>query len=62
MLEFLENRTIITVSAWLGVALTIILIYLYFRKKGRDERERGIFATASLIALCAFCILVNISG
>lgn len=61
MLAILENSTVIWVSAWLTTVLLVIFIYLYVRKKGRDERERGIFATASFIALCVYFAIVNLS-
>lgn len=61
MLEYFENSTIMWVVAWLGVALTVLFIYLFFCKSGRDERGRGIFAISSFIALCAFFLVVNIS-
>lgn len=35
-------------------------VFFYFSKEGRDERGRGLIATASLIALFALFFLLNI--
>lgn len=57
---FLENKTILFISAWLTFPLSITFIYLYFRKNGRDERGRGIFATSCFIAMCLLLVLINL--
>ncbi len=39
-----------------------VFIFFYFSKEGRDERGRGLIATASLIAFVALFFLLNTVG
>jgi len=58
----MENRIIAMLSLVLSIMQLICFFYLYLSKNGADERGRGIFATASFIALVTFLILVNLFG
>lgn len=59
IISILENQTMLHVSSVLTIIFTIILVFLFFHKNGRDERGRGIFATACFIAICVYIILTN---
>ena len=43
-----------------GILGFLLLGFFYFSKEGRDERGRGLIATASLIAFVALFFLLNI--
>ena len=36
-------------------------IFFYFSKEGRDERGRGLIATASLVAFVVLFVLLNVA-
>ncbi len=62
MKEFLEN---LSVNHWLYYVFLIIglltfsyVAYFFFSKEGRDERGRGIFASASAITF-VFMIIIS---
>ena len=55
-----DNRIFMKINAGFGFLLFGFFIYFYFSKEGRDERGRGLIATASLISYIMLFILLNI--
>ncbi len=64
MVELIEilfdSRVFMRVDAAIGFVLFGVFIYFYFSKEGRDERGRGIIATAALISFFVLFIVLNI--
>lgn len=56
----LDSRVFMRANGILGFLLLGLFIFFYFSKEGRDERGRGLIATASLIAFVALFFLINI--
>ena len=52
----LDSRVFMRANGILGFLLLGLFIFFYFSKEGRDERGRGLIATASLIAFVALLI------
>ena len=54
MIEWLtrlfDNRTFMQINAVFGFLFLGYFLFFYFSKEGRDERGRGLVATASLIS------------
>ncbi len=48
------------VDAVFGFLFLGFFVFLYFSKEGKDERGRGLIATASLIAFVMLFVLLNI--
>lgn len=48
------------INAVTGFVLLGYFVFFYFSKEGRDERGRGLIATASLIAYAVLFVLLNI--
>lgn len=66
MAEWLNNlfdsRIFMKINAGFGFLLLGFFIYFYFSKEGKDERGRGLIATASLISFAVLFFLMNIFG
>ncbi|MCI8860495.1 hypothetical protein E5329_21020 [Petralouisia muris] len=64
MVELIEilfdSRVFMKVDAVIGFVLFGVFIYFYFSKEGRDERGRGILATATLVSYFVLFIALNI--
>ena len=48
-----DSRIFMKVNAVLGFLFLGFFVFFYFSKEGKDERGRGLIATASLIAFIA---------
>ena len=63
MIEWLtvlfDSRVFMKANAILGFVLLGTFIFFYFSKEGRDERGRGLIATASLVAFVVLFVLLN---
>ena len=46
----LDSKFLMRANGILGFLLLGFFVFFYFSKEGRDERGRGLIATASLIA------------
>lgn len=57
--KFSSNILIFRVGVIWTVAITILLIVLFFVKSSRDERGRAIIGKASIISTIVFIILIN---
>ncbi|MCI9022543.1 MAG: hypothetical protein HFH32_17850 [Eubacterium sp.] len=57
-----DNRIFMRLNAWLGFLFLGFFVFFYFSKEGKDERGRGLIATASLIAFAALFVLLNIAA
>lgn len=57
-----DSRIFMKLNAWFGFLLLGLFIYFYFSKEGKDERGRGLVATASLIAFVMLFFLLNIAA
>ena len=64
MIEWLtrlfDNRTFMQINAAFGFLFLGYFLFFYFSKEGRDERGRGLVATASLISYVVLFFLLNI--
>lgn len=64
MIEWLtrlfDNRTFMRINAVFGFLFLGFFLFFYFSKEGRDERGRGLVATASLISYVVLFFLLNI--
>ena len=64
MIEWLtrlfDNRTFMQINAVFGFLFLGFFLFFYFSKEGRDERGRGLVATASLISYVVLFFLLNI--
>lgn len=58
--HFLDSTVCMRANGILGFVLLGLFIFFYFSKEGRDERGRGLIATASLISFVALFFLINI--
>lgn len=56
----MENKIFLQTSAIFGFLLLGLFVYFYFSKEGRDERGRGLIATASFSAFVILFIVLNI--
>ena len=65
MIEWLtvlfDSRVFMKANAILGFVLLGFFIFFYFSKEGRDERGRGLIATASLAAFVVLFVLLNVA-
>lgn len=63
MIEWLtvlfDSRVFMKANAILGFVFLGFFIFFYFSKEGRDERGRGLIATASLAAFVVLFVLLN---
>ena len=57
-----DSRIFMKVNAVLGFLFLGFFVFFYFSKEGKDERGRGLIATASLIAFAALFVLLNIAA
>ena len=55
-----DSRIFMKINAGFGFLLFGFFLYFYFSKEGRDERGRGLIATASLISYIMLFMLLNI--
>ena len=66
MIEWLtvlfDSRVFMKANAILGFVLLGFFIFFYFSREGRDERGRGLIATASLAAFVVLFVLLNIAA
>ena len=66
MIEWLtvlfDSRVFMKANAILGFVLLGFFIFFYFSKEGRDERGRGLIATASLAAFIVLFVLLNVGA
>ncbi|MDE7220468.1 MAG: hypothetical protein K2O45_12750 [Oscillospiraceae bacterium] len=64
MIEWLtilfDSRIFMRINAVTGFLLLGLFIFFYFSKEGKDERGRGLIATASLVAYATLFVLLNI--
>ena len=64
MIEWLtgifDSRIVLSINAVFGFLFLGLFIFFYFSKEGKDERGRGLIATASLIAYAMLFVLLNI--
>ncbi|MDE7016514.1 MAG: hypothetical protein K2P65_02915 [Lachnospiraceae bacterium] len=64
MIEWVNNlfdsRVFMKINAGLGFVLLGFFIFFYFTKEGKDERGRGLIATASLISFAMLFVFLNI--
>lgn len=58
----LDSRFFMRANGIFGFLLLGVFIFFYFSKEGRDERGRGLIATASLISFVALFFLLNTVG
>lgn len=56
----LDSRSFLRINAVFGFLFLGLFIFFYFSKEGKDERGRGLIATASLIAYAMLFVLLNI--
>lgn len=56
----LDSKFLMRANGILGFLLLGFFVFFYFSKEGRDERGRGLIATASLIAFVVLFFLLNI--
>ena len=65
MIEWLtvlfDSRVFMKANAILGFVLLGFIIFFYFSREGRDERGRGLIATASLAAFVVLFVLLNVA-
>ena len=65
MIEWLtvlfDSRVFMKANAILGFVLLGFFIFFYFSREGRDERGRGLIATASLAAFVVLFVLLNVA-
>ncbi len=65
MIEWLtvlfDSRVFMKANAILGFVLLGFFIFFYFSREGRDERGRGLIATASLAAFIVLFVLLNVA-
>ncbi len=54
-----DSRIFMKVNAGLGFLFLGFFVFFYFSKEGRDERGRGLIATASLIAFAMLFVLAT---
>ena len=54
-----DSRIFLSVNACLGFLFLGFFVFFYFSKEGKDERGRGLIATASLIAFAVLFVLLN---
>lgn len=63
MIEWLtvlfDSRVFMKANAILGFVFLGFFIFFYFSREGRDERGRGLIATASLVAFVVLFVLLN---
>ena len=63
MIEWLtvlfDSRVFMKANAILGFVFLGFFIFFYFSREGRDERGRGLIATASLAAFIVLFVLLN---
>ncbi len=57
-----DSRIFMKINAWLGFLFLGFFVFFYFSKEGKDERGRGLIATASLIAFVMLFFLLNIAA
>ena len=57
-----DSRIFMRINAALGFLFLGFFIFFYFSKEGKDERGRGLIATASLIAFAALFVFLNIAA
>lgn len=57
-----DSRIFMRANAVCGFLFLGFFIYFYFSKEGRDERGRGLIATASLISYAVLFVLLNIAA
>lgn len=57
-----NSRIFMRVNAGLGFLFLGFFIFFYFSKEGKDERGRGLIATASLFAFVMLFFLLNIAA
>lgn len=62
MNRLFDSRIFMKINAGLGFLFLGFFVYFYFSKEGRDERGRGLIATASLISFVMLFVLLNIFG
>ena len=66
MIEWLtvlfDSRVFMKANAILGFVLLGFFIFFYFSREGRDERGRGLIATASLAAFIVLFVLLNVGA
>lgn len=55
-----DSRIFMKINAVLGFLFLGIFVFFYFTKEGKDERGRGLIATASLVAFAMLFVLLNI--
>ena len=55
-----DSRIFMKINAGFGFLFLGFFVFFYFSKEGRDERGRGLIATASLIAFAMLFVLLNI--
>ena len=64
MIEWLnilfDSRIFLRINAVFGFLFLGFFVFFYFSKEGRDERGRGLIATASLISFAMLFVLLNI--
>ena len=65
MIEWLtvlfDSRVFMKANAILGFVFLGFFIFFYFSREGRDERGRGLIATASLAAFVVLFVLLNVA-
>ncbi len=57
-----DSRIFMKINAGVGFLLLGFFIFFYFTKEGRDERGRGLIATASLVSFAMLFVFINIFG
>ena len=55
-----DSRIFMRINAVMGFLFLGLFVFFYFSKEGKDERGRGLVATASLIAFAMLFVLLNI--
>lgn len=55
-----DSRVFLATNTVFGFLFLGFFVYFYFSKEGRDERGRGLIATASLIAYVMLFVILNI--
>lgn len=60
--NWINNPTLLGIEAWIGLALSILLILLFALKRNRDERGWKIFGKASVLSLVYFIVMTNLAA
>lgn len=55
-----DSKVLMRVGSGAGIVLFVFFVYYYVSKEGRDERGRGIIATACFVSFMFLFIMMNV--